>query len=71
MLPAITTTHAVPQRLLSARVDRSRTLMVFCHHCCQVLGCTEAPGDRERLRAAHICKEKLIDQQPAAALPFS
>ncbi len=71
MIPAITTTHAVPQKLLPARIGMVRSRIILCHHCCQVLGCAETPGDRERLRAAHVCKEKLMDQQPAAAVPFN
>ncbi len=71
MIPAISTTHAVPQKLLSAGIHVTRSRMIICHHCCQVLGRAEGPGERERLRAAHVCKEKLMDQQPAAAVPFN
>lgn len=71
MIPAITTTHAVPQKLLPARIPTSRTQLAICHHCFQILGTAQNPADRRTLEAEHECKEKWNDQQPAAALPFS
>lgn len=71
MIPAITTTHAVPQKLLPARIQTMRARLAICHHCFQILGSAQSPADRRALEAEHICKEKLNDQQPAAALPFS
>ena len=71
MISAITTTHAIPQKLLPARIHTVRAHIAICHHCFQILGAAQTPVDRRTLEATHICKEKLNDQQPAAALPFS
>lgn len=71
MIPAVTTTHAVPPKLLAARVRTTHAHLTICHHCFQVLGRAETPAARRALEAEHICKEKLNDCQPAAALPFS
>ena len=70
MISTVTTTHAVPQKLLPARVQVKRARLTICHHCFQVLGAAQSLTDIRALEAAHICKEKLSDQQPAAALPF-
>ena len=70
MISSITTTHAIPQKLLPARVQGPRVRLTICHHCFQVLGSAQTPTDIRALEGAHICKEKLNDQQPAAALPF-
>ncbi|QNI33113.1 hypothetical protein H7849_03820 [Alloacidobacterium dinghuense] len=71
MIPTVTTTHAVPQKLLPARVHVSRARLTICHHCFQVLGSAQNKAEVRALQLAHICKEKLNDQQPAAALPFN
>ena len=71
MISTITTTHAVPQKLLPARIQTVRARLTICHHCFQILGPSTGLVDRRKLEAAHQCKEKLNDQQPAAALPFS
>jgi hypothetical protein len=71
MISTVTTTHAIPQKLLPARVQVTRVRLTICHHCFQVLGTAQSVVDIRALEAAHICKEKLIDQQPAAALPFN
>ncbi|MGC1300117.1 MAG: hypothetical protein WA869_34255 [Alloacidobacterium sp.] len=70
MISSVTTTHAIPQKLLPARTSVVRARLTICHHCFQVLGSAHHPADIRALETAHICKEKLIDQQPAAALPF-
>ena len=71
MISTVTTTHAVPQKLLPARVQVTRARLTICHHCFQVLGAAQSLADIRALEAAHICIEKLNDQQPAAALPFN
>ena len=71
MISTVTTTHAIPQKLLPARVHVSRARLTICHHCFQVLGTAHSNAETRALEAAHICKEKLNDQQPAAALPFN
>jgi hypothetical protein len=71
MNPAVTTTHAVPQKLLPARIPTSRTKLAICHHCFQILGSAHSSAERRRQEAEHQCKEKWNDQQPAAALPFN
>jgi hypothetical protein len=71
MIPAITTTHAVPQKLLPVRMHITRARLTVCCHCCQVLGMARTPEESSMLKAQHVCSEKLNDQKPAAALPFS
>jgi hypothetical protein len=70
MISTVTTTHAVPQKLLPARVQSRHVKVTICHHCFQVLGTAHSLADIRALEAAHICVEKLNDQKPAAALPF-
>jgi ribosome-binding protein aMBF1 (putative translation factor) len=71
MISAITTTHAIPQKLLPARIHVARARLTICQHCFQILGTAQSVADRRAMEAEHICKEKLNDRQPAAALPFS
>jgi hypothetical protein len=68
---AVTTTHAIPQKLLPARIHATRATLTICFHCFQVLGAARNPYESRALEAAHVCKEKLDDQRPAAALPFN
>lgn len=68
---AITTTHAIPQKLLPARIHVTHARLAICFHCCQVLGSARTPAESRALEAQHVCKEKLDDQRPAAALPFN
>jgi hypothetical protein len=70
MIFAITTTHAIPQKLLPVRAQHARIRLTICQHCFQVLGAPHSPAEAQALEMEHICKEKLTDQQPAAALPF-
>jgi hypothetical protein len=71
MISTVTTTHAIPQKLLPARVNVTRARLTICHHCFQVLGSAQNVAQIRALEAAHICKEKLIDRQPAATVPFN
>ncbi|HLH33144.1 MAG TPA: hypothetical protein VKX41_00615 [Alloacidobacterium sp.] len=71
MISTVTTTHAIPQKLLPARVQITRARLTICHHCFQVLGTAQSKAEVRMLEGAHICKEKLNDQLPAAALPFN
>lgn len=66
----INTTHAVPQKLLPAPIHIAHAKLTICSHCFQVLGTCCTPAERRALEAGHVCKEKLDDQRPAAALPF-
>ncbi|WP_158748453.1 hypothetical protein [Acidobacterium sp. S8] len=68
---AVTTTHAIPQKLLPARIQISRNRLTICVHCFQVIGRAKTPAETRLLEAQHVCKEKLDDQRPAAALPFN
>ncbi len=70
MISTVTTTHAIPQKLLPARIQVARARLTICHHCFQVLGTPRNVADAQALEAAHMCKEKLNDLQPAAALPY-
>jgi len=71
MISTVTTTHAIPQKLLPARVRVTRARLTICHHCFTVLGSAQTIAESRALEAAHICKEKVTDRQPAAALPFN
>jgi len=70
MISTVTTTHAVPQKLLPARTHIARAKLTICHHCFQVLGSAKTIAEVRALEAAHICNEKLNDRKPAAAIPF-
>ncbi|HVW76799.1 MAG TPA: hypothetical protein VHB45_04245 [Alloacidobacterium sp.] len=68
---AVTTTHAVPQKLLPARVRTLDVKLTVCFHCFQVLGAAHTKAESALLESKHICKEKLDAQRPAVALPFN
>lgn len=68
MISAVTTTHAIPQKLLPARIHHMRPQLAICHHCFQVLGPAQHRGV---LEAEHVCKQKLNDRQPAATVPYN
>ena len=68
---AVTTTHAIPQKLLPARIHVTHVRLRVCFHCFQVLGMASTPAENRALEAQHVCKEKMDDQRPAAALPFN
>jgi len=70
MLPAITTTHAIPRRILSASVS-IRTSIVTCPHCFEVLGSASNVAERRSIELRHKCGEKRLAEQPAIAIPFS
>ena len=70
MLPAITTTHAIPRRILSAGVS-IRTSIVTCPHCFEVLGPASNLAERRSIELRHKCGEKRLAEQPAIAIPFS
>jgi hypothetical protein len=69
MLPAITTTHAIPRQLSSARLTVRTT--VICQYCFQTLGSASEPMERRSLEAKHKCREKLLAEEPAISIPFS
>lgn len=69
MLPAITTTHAIPRQIPSARLSLRTT--VVCQYCFETLGSTCQPAERRALETRHKCREKLLAEQPAISIPFS
>lgn len=69
MLPAITTTHAIPRRILS--VGGSFRYTVTCPHCFEMLGSASSLAERRSIEATHKCGEKRLAEQPAIAVPFS
>jgi hypothetical protein len=69
MLPAITTTHAVPRRIPAARVSLRTT--VVCQYCFKTLGSASQILERRELEDRHKCREKLLAEQPAISIPFS
>ena len=70
MLTAITTTHAIPQRLPSARIA-VRTMLIVCPYCLQTLGSSPDMVERKSIEGNHKCGEKLQAKQPAISIPFS
>ena len=70
MLPAITTTHAIPRRPLSAGVS-IRTMIVTCPYCFETLGSAATLTERRSMEIRHKCGEKRLAEQPAIAVPFS
>jgi hypothetical protein len=69
MLPAITTTHAIPRQVPTARVSVRTT--VICQHCFKTLGAASQMAERRALESRHQCREKLLAEQPAISIPFS
>lgn len=70
MLTAITTTHAIPQHLPSARVS-VRTTVIVCQYCFQTLGSSLDLSEKKSIEGSHKCREKLLARQPAISIPFS
>ena len=69
MLPAITTTHAIPRQIPPARMPSKAN--VVCQYCFETLGSASQPAERQALEAKHNCREKLLAEQPAISIPFS
>ena len=69
MLPAITTTHAIPRQIPSVRVSLRTT--VICQYCFKTLGSASQFSERQALEMKHRCREKLLAEQPAISVPFS
>jgi len=70
MLTAITTTHAIPKHLPSARIT-VRTTTIVCPYCFDTLGSSLDLVERQAIEARHKCREKLQARQPAISVPFS
>lgn len=70
MLPTITTTHAIPQRLPTGS-GCSEVTTVRCSYCLEVLGEAENLQHKLKMQRAHHCKEKRIIRKPAASVPYN
>lgn len=70
MLPAITTTHAIPRHLPSSHFF-ARETSVSCCYCLAVLGRASDSEGREALQKAHHCKAKRLARKPSAAVPYN
>jgi hypothetical protein len=70
MLPAVTSTHAIPKQLPHGRLSPKGQVTV-CPHCFAVLGTASNNLKRRELEARHDCTEKMMAQQPATSVPFS
>jgi hypothetical protein len=70
MLATITTTHAVPKRLPSARIS-IRTAIITCPYCLESLGTSSNSNERKSIEGHHKCREKVAARQPAISVPFS
>jgi hypothetical protein len=70
MLPAITTTHAIPRQLPSGYTLRKDT-SVRCSYCLEVLGQSSNAKMREAMQASHTCAVKRLAKKPAASVPYN
>jgi hypothetical protein len=70
MLPAITTTHAIPRRTPTPGVSM-RTTVVICPHCFETLGSASSLKERRAIEVRHKCCEKHLAEEPAISIPFS
>ncbi|MGC2161844.1 MAG: hypothetical protein WA634_08055 [Silvibacterium sp.] len=70
MLPAITTTHAIPQHLPSGS-QISEDATVRCSYCLEVLGTVYDRKDREQLKKTHKCMARRLAKKPAASVPYN
>jgi hypothetical protein len=70
MLPAITTTHAIPRSLPSGSVLSNETA-VRCSYCLATLGRAYDFKSREALQKSHNCPAKRLAKKPAASIPFN
>lgn len=69
MLPAITTTHAIPRTLPTSGVLGVNTT-VKCRYCLEELR-PSGTKTREQLQAAHRCSAKKLAKKPAASVPYN
>jgi hypothetical protein len=70
MLPTITTTHAIPQRLPSGSFF-SEDATVRCCYCLEVLGKAHDGKSRELIQKSHKCRAKRLARKPAASVPYN
>lgn len=70
MLPAITTTHAVPRNLPSGNAFSHET-SVRCCYCLALLGEAMDFKTRDALQSRHTCKAKKLARKPAASVPYN
>jgi hypothetical protein len=70
MLPAITTTHAIPRTLPSGSV-LSKEAAVRCSYCLAILGRVYDFKSREALQQSHQCVAKRLAKKPSASVPFN
>jgi hypothetical protein len=70
MLPAITTTHAIP-RSLPAGSALTQETAVKCSYCLSILGVAKGIRGRVALQAAHTCAAKRLAMRPSASLPYN
>lgn len=70
MLPAITTTHAIPPKLPSGKLF-SKESVVRCTYCLTILGKARDGKSKHALEAAHLCKAKTLAKKPAVMVPYN
>ena len=70
MLPAITTTHAIPRSMPSMHVVPIRQA-VRCYHCMALLGEATDRKSRQALETAHECSAKTLAKKPSASVPYN
>ena len=70
MLPTITTTHAIPQRLPTSNGCPEVTT-VRCSYCLEVLGEARDLKHKLQMQKAHRCSEKRLMKKPSASIPYN
>jgi hypothetical protein len=70
MLPVITTTHAVPERLPATHLASSAKVK-FCSRCLKVIGASEDHPERSRRKNSHRCEDRAAAHRPSVGVPFS
>ncbi|HUY81091.1 MAG TPA: hypothetical protein VMU92_05155 [Acidobacteriaceae bacterium] len=70
MLPRVTTTHAIPQRLPAGNGCPEVTT-VRCSYCMTVLGEAHDLCHKLQMQKAHRCKAKRQMKKPSASVPYN
>ena len=70
MLPTITTTHAIPQRLPTGSGCPEVTT-VRCCYCLEILGESCDLKQKMQMQKAHRCKARRLMKKPCASIPYN
>lgn len=70
MLPTITTTHAVPDRLPATHLF-STGKVKFCSQCLTVMNAGAELRGKGKRKASHRCDDRAAAHKPSVSVPFS